>query len=96
MNSIEPLLWMGCEMIVIEEYRHGDIRLWLWFGVVAGNRLENKDTMLLVRRCAGGRPDAGRGAPNDGDRWCIFGGLVAWDIRRSSVWQIQHIFPISR
>ena len=47
MNSVEPLLWMGCVLILIRMIKTGDTRLWIWFGVIAGVGLENKDTMLL-------------------------------------------------
>ena len=47
MNSIEPLLWMGCALVLLRIIRTGDTRLWLAFGLLAGIGLENKDTMLL-------------------------------------------------
>ena len=49
MNSLEPLLWMGCAAILIRMIKTGDTRLWFWFGVLAGIGLENKDTMAYVR-----------------------------------------------
>ena len=36
MNSIEPLLWMGCALVLIRMIRTGNVRLWVWFGVLAG------------------------------------------------------------
>lgn len=94
MNSIEPLLWMGCAAILIQIIRTGDLRLWLWFGVLAGIGLENKDTMVLFgfalimglmltpeRRLMA-------------TRWFIFGGLAAFAIFLPNlIWQIQHHFP---
>jgi len=47
MNSIEPLVWMGCALLVIKMIQTGNTRLWLWFGVLAGIGLLNKDTMLM-------------------------------------------------
>lgn len=47
MNSIEPLLWMGCALVLIRLVKTGDTRLWLWFGLLAGLGLLNKHTMLL-------------------------------------------------
>lgn len=39
MNSIEPLLWMGCALVLIRMIRTGNVRLWVWFGVLAGIEL---------------------------------------------------------
>ena len=47
MNSIDPLVWMGCALLVIKMIQTGNTRLWLWFGVLAGIGLLNKDTMLM-------------------------------------------------
>lgn len=94
MNSIEPLLWMGCAAMLIRIIRTGDVRLWLWFGVLAGVGLENKDTMLLFGfALIMGlllTPERGLMAT----RWFIFGGLAAFVIFLPNlVWQIQHHFP---
>ena len=47
MNSIEPLVWMGCALLIIKMIQTGNFRLWLWFGGLAGIGLLNKDTMLM-------------------------------------------------
>jgi hypothetical protein len=47
MNAIEPLVWMGCALVVIRLSRGADPRLWLVFGMLAGIGLLNKHTMLL-------------------------------------------------
>jgi Dolichyl-phosphate-mannose-protein mannosyltransferase len=94
MNSIEPLLWMGCALILIRMVQTGDARLWLWFGVLAGIGLENKDTMLLF----GFALIAGLMLTPErrliATRWFIFGGLIAFAIFLPNlIWQIQHHFP---
>jgi 4-amino-4-deoxy-L-arabinose transferase-like glycosyltransferase len=94
MNSIEPLLWMGCALILIRMVQTGQLRLWLWFGVLAGIGLENKDTMLLF----GFAMIAGLMLTPErrlmASRWFIFGGLVAFAIFLPNlIWQIQHHFP---
>ena len=94
MNSIEPLLWMGCVMIVIRMIQTGDVRLWVWFGVLAGIGLENKDTMLLFGFAivAGLMLTAERRLM--ASRWFILGGLLAFAIFLPNlIWQIQHHFP---
>ena len=94
MNSVEPLLWMGCALILIRMVQTGDARLWLWFGVLAGIGLENKDTMLMF----GFALIAGLMLTPERrlmvSRWFIFGGLIAFAIFLPNlIWQIQHHFP---
>ena len=94
MNSIEPLIWMGCVAILIRMIRTGDVRLWLWCGVLAGIGLENKDTMLLF----GFALIMGLMLTSErhlmATRWFIFGGLAAFAIFLPNlVWQIRHHFP---
>ena len=94
MNSIEPLLWMGCAMIVVRMIQTDDPGWWLWFGVVAGVGLENKDTMLLFgfALIAGLAMTPARRLI--ASRWFIFGGLAAVAIFLPNlVWQVQHHFP---
>jgi hypothetical protein len=47
MNAFEPLFWMGCIYVLIRIVNTGDLRLWIWFGVVAGLGLENKHSTLF-------------------------------------------------
>jgi hypothetical protein len=94
MNSIEPLLWMGCALVLIRIIKSGNVRLWIWFGVLAGLGLENKDTMLIFasalivgllltteRRCMA-------------NRWFLLGGLAAFLIFLPNLlWMVDHHFP---
>lgn len=94
MNSIEPLLWMGCALLLIRLIQTGDVRLWLWFGVLAGVGLENKDTMLMF----GFALIAGLMLTPErrlmASRWFVLGGLAAFIVFLPNlVWQIQHHFP---
>src|SRR5207248_5832892 len=47
MNSIEPLVWTGCALVVVRMIQTGDTRAWLWFGLLAGVGLLNKHTMAV-------------------------------------------------
>src|SRR5215813_8817945 len=47
MNAFEPLFWMTCAYLVIRIIKTGNERLWIWFGVVAGIGLENRDSMTI-------------------------------------------------
>jgi hypothetical protein len=94
MNSIEPLVWMGCALVLMRLIRTGDTRLWLPFGVLAGVGLENKDTMLLFgfALVVGLLLTAERRVM--GNRWFLLGGVVAFLIFLPNlVWMIQHHFP---
>ncbi len=94
MNSVEPLLWTGCALVLIRLIKSGNVRLWIWFGVLTGLGLENKHTMLVFafaliagllltaeRRCLA-------------NRWFLLGGLAALLIFLPNLlWMIQHHFP---
>jgi len=94
MNSIEPLLWMGCALILMRMIQSGEVKLWLWFGVLSGIGLENKDTMLLF----GFALIAGLLLTPErrlvASRWFIIGGFAAFVIFLPNlIWQFQHHFP---
>ncbi|MGO9454022.1 MAG: glycosyltransferase family 39 protein [Candidatus Binataceae bacterium] len=94
MNSIEPLLWMGCALTLVRMIKTGDTRLWLWFGVLAGVGLENKDTMLVFgfALIAGLMMTVERRLM--ASRWFPLGGLVALLIFLPNlIWMVQHHFP---
>jgi hypothetical protein len=94
MNSVEPLLWMGCVLMLIRMIKTGDTRLWLWFGVIAGVGLENKDTMLLFgfALIAGLLMTPERRLMSS--RWFFIGGIVAFLIFLPNlIWMTQHHFP---
>jgi hypothetical protein len=94
MNSVEPLLWMGCALILIRMIKTGDPRLWLWFGVIAGVGLENKDTMLMFgfALVAGLLMTPERRLMRS--RWFFIGGMIAALIFLPNlIWMIQHRFP---
>lgn len=94
MNSIEPLLWMGCALVLIRIIRTGDTRLWLAFGAIAGIGLENKDTMLLFgfALVAGLLLTPERRLMRN--RWFLAGGAIAFLILLPNlIWMIRHHFP---
>lgn len=95
MNSIEPLLWMGCVYVLIRLIKTGDNRLWLGFGLLAGLGLMNKHTMLMFgfALLAGLLLTPARKSLFN--RWFLLGGLVALAIFLPNlVWNIQQGFPI--
>jgi hypothetical protein len=94
MNSVEPLVWMGCVLILIRMIKTGDTRLWIWFGVIAGVGLENKDTMALFgfALIAGLLMTPERRLMRS--RWFVVGGTIAFLIFLPNlIWMVQHHFP---
>ena len=94
MNAFEPLLWMGCALVVIRIVRTGNLRLWIWFGVLAGIGLENKHSMLIF----GFGLIAGLLLTRErrilASRWLWIGGGIAFLIFLPNLlWNIQHHFP---
>ncbi len=47
MNAFEPLFWMGSAYVFILIVKRDNPKLWLWFGLLAGLGLQNKDSMLM-------------------------------------------------
>jgi len=47
MNSVEPLIWIGCAWMLIRMIKAGNTKLWLAFGALAGLGLLNKHTIAL-------------------------------------------------
>jgi hypothetical protein len=95
MNSIEPLLWMGCALLVARMIDTGEPRLWLWFGVLSGIGLLNKRTMAVFAFAlvAGLLLTPERRLLRS--RWLVLGGVVAFVIFLPClVWEIRHDFPL--
>jgi hypothetical protein len=94
MNSIEPLIWMGCAYVLIRLIRSGDPRWWLAFGGLGGIGLLNKDTMLVFgfALLAGLLLTPAR--RTIWNRWFLAGGVLALVIALPNLlWMIQHDFP---
>ncbi len=94
MNSVEPLLWMGCVLILNRMLKTGDTRLWLWFGVLAGVGLENKDTMAMFgfALVVGLLMTPERRLMCS--RWFFIGGTITVLIFLPNlIWMVQHHFP---
>jgi hypothetical protein len=94
MNSIEPLIWTGCALVLIRMIKTGDPRHWLWFGLLAGIGLENKHTMLAFgfALLAGLAITPARRLI--ASRWFLLGGLLAFAIFLPNlIWVVRHHFP---
>ena len=94
MNSIEPLIWMGCLLLVIRMIQSGNTKLWLWFGALAGIGLLNKDTVVMF----GFAVVVGLLLTPERrlmwNRWFVLGGLIAFAMFLPNLlWMVRHHFP---
>ena len=94
MNSIEPLIWGGCALVVIRIIRRDDPRLWPWFGLLAGIGMLNKHTMVVF----GFAVVVGLLLTPDRrlmfNRWFLLAGAIALVIFLPNlIWEIRHQFP---
>jgi hypothetical protein len=94
MNAFEPLFWMGCAWLLVRMVNTGNQKLWLWFGLLAGIGLQNKNSTLVF----------GLGVTigllltplraHLRSRWIWLGGLIAGAIYLPNFWwQAAHGFP---
>jgi 4-amino-4-deoxy-L-arabinose transferase-like glycosyltransferase len=91
MNAFEPVFWMGCVWVLLRIKHTGNMRLWLWFGVLAGLGLQNKHSMLFF----GAAVVAGLSFTRDrallATRWLWMAGALALLIFLPNIiWQARH------
>jgi 4-amino-4-deoxy-L-arabinose transferase-like glycosyltransferase len=94
MNSVEPLIWMGCAWVLIRMIKTRNTKLWLAFGGLAGLGLLNKHTMLLFGAAviAGVLLTPARRLL--WSKWLLLGGALAFLIFLPNlVWMVRHDFP---
>ena len=94
MNAFESLFWTGCAWLAIRMIRTGDVRMWIWFGVLAGFGLENKYSMGMF---AAGIVFGLLLTPERrvlATRWLWIGGAITFLIFLPNLlWNVQHHFP---
>ena len=94
MNSIEPLIWSGCALVVIRIIKRRDPRLWVWFGLLSGIGLLNKHTMLLFGLAVVVALLFTVDRRLMFNRWFVLAGALALAIFLPNLlWEIQHHFP---
>jgi Dolichyl-phosphate-mannose-protein mannosyltransferase len=95
MNSIEPLIWIGCAMLLVRMIRTGDTRLWVPFGALAGIGLLNKHTMLMFGFAVGVGLVVTRERRLLASRWLFVGAAIAFAIFLPNlIWNFRHHFPM--
>jgi len=94
MNTLDPLFWVGCALVLARILNGGDPRLWLLFGLLAGLGVNSKHTFGLwgVAMVIGLlSTDARRHLRS---RWIWLGGLIAVvAFLPNLIWVIDHGFP---
>ncbi|HEY6488890.1 MAG: glycosyltransferase family 39 protein [Terracidiphilus sp.] len=94
MNCTEPLFWMGCAWLILRMINTGNMRLWLWFGVVAGIGLENKYSMGIFGVGLVGGLLLTRQRRLMASKWFWIGGAIAFLIFLPNLmWNIHYHFP---
>ena len=94
MNTFEPLVWMGCALVVIRVVKTGNQRLWIWFGVLAGIGMQTKYSMgffglgILVGLILTSERKV------FASKWFWIAGAVALAIWMPNIiWNLQHHWP---
>lgn len=94
MNSIEPVIWSGCALIVIRIIKRNDPRLWLWFGLLAGIGVLNKHTMLIFGFAVVVALLLTPDRKLMFNRWFVIAGAIAFAVALPNlIWEISHHFP---
>ena len=94
MNSLEPVVWGGCALIVIRIIKRDDPRLWPWFGLLAGIGLLNKHTMLVFGFAIVVALLLTADRKLMFNRWFVLAGTIAFAIVLPNlIWEIQYHFP---
>ena len=94
MNSIEPLIWGGCALIVIRIIKRDEPRLWPWFGALAGIGMLNKHTMLVFGFAIVVAMLLTPDRKLMFNRWFLLAGAIAFAIFLPNlIWEIRHHFP---
>ncbi len=94
MNTFEPLIWMGCALLVIRIAKTGNQKLWLWFGVLAGIGMETKYSMGIfgLGIVVGLLLTPERKAL--ASKWFWLAGVIAFAISLPNLlWNIHHHWP---
>jgi hypothetical protein len=94
MNSIEPLIWTGCAIVVVRILNGGDPRWWLLFGVLSGIGLLNKHTMLVFGFSVVVSLLLTADRRLMFNRWFVLAGAIAFAIFLPNLlWEIRNHFP---
>jgi len=94
MNTLDPLFWVGCALVLARILNGGNPRLWLLFGVLAGLGVNSKHTfamwgaaLVIGLLLTGARREFK-------SRWIWLGGVIALVLFLPNlIWVIDNGFP---
>ena len=93
-NVYEPLFWTSAVYLLCRIINGAPSRTWLWFGVVAGLRVENKHSMLFFGVAIALAILLTPERRHFTQPWIWFGGLIAFVIVLPNLtWQIERGWP---
>ncbi len=94
MNTFEPLVWMGCVLVLLVALRRNDPRLLVWFGAIAGVGLENKHSTLFFGFAIVVGLLLSRERRLLWNPWMWVAGVLALALFAPNlIWQIRHHWP---
>ncbi len=94
MNTFEPLVWMGCVLVLLVAVRRNDPRLLVWFGAIAGMGRENKHSTLFFGFAIVVGLLLSRDRRLLWNPWMWVAGAVALALFAPNlIWQIRHHWP---
>jgi hypothetical protein len=94
MNSVEPVIWTGCVLLVVRMVETGDPRLWVPYGLLSGLGLLNKHTSAIFCIALVASLLLTRKRRLLASRWVVAGGAVALLVFLPNlVWEVRHGFP---
>ena len=94
MNTFEPLVWMGCVLVLLVAVRRNDPRLLLWFGAIAGLGLETKHSVMFFGFAIVAGLLLSRNRRLLWNPWMWVAGAVALALFAPNlIWQIRHHWP---
>ncbi len=94
MNTFEPLIWMGCALVIVRIIKTANDRLWIWFGVLAGIGMQTKYSVAIFGLAVviGLLLTPERKA--FASKWFWLAGAVALTIWMPNIiWNVQHHWP---
>ena len=94
MNAFEPLIWMGGALLVLRILKTHNGKLWLWFGILAGFGMQNKNTELFFGFSVFVALLLTQERKQFREPWIWLGGLLALLVYLPNLlWQWHHGWP---
>ncbi len=93
-DSLEPVFWAGCLCLLLRIIRDQNIRLWPWFGLIAGLGVETKHSMVFFGFAVLVALLLVPERKLLWNRWFLLAAVIATLLSLPNlIWQIRHHFP---